>query len=141
MTNFENLEKIEEILKNEQYEKLCSDIKEKDYVYVIGNGDYICSWSYGLRYDTINTTKTFHSFESVGFITSNANDYGYDNLFQRWLETIVQEQDYKNSLIIGLSCSGKSENIINALDWGQEKGLASWLINGTESKVYSNGEY
>ena len=34
--------------------------------------------------------KTFHSFESVGFITSNANDYGYDNLFQRWLETIVR---------------------------------------------------
>ena len=123
MTNFENLEKkFEEILKNEQYKKLCSDIKEKDYVYVIGNGGlHFVAGHMACDMTRLIPRKTFHSFESVGFITSNANDYGYDNLFQRWLETIVQEQDYKNSLIIGLSCSGKSENIINALDWGQEK--------------------
>src|SRR3989338_3926572 len=44
-------------------------------------------------------------------ITSIANDYGYEHVFSRQLEGLGNKGD----VFIGLSTSGNSENIINAL--------------------------
>ena len=66
------------------------------------------------------SNKSFFSFDSVGFITSNANDYGFDNIFTRWMETIALAQDYDSTMVIGLSCSGRSKNVLNGLS-GQKR--------------------
>ena len=79
--------------------------------------------------------KAVFSFDSVGFITSNANDYGYENLFTRWLETITLVENPNDCLIIGLSCSGNSSNVINALHWAEEMNLATFLISGESSEI------
>ena len=40
-------------------------------------------------------------------------------------------------MIIGLSCSGRSENILKALDWGVNNDIPSWMISGSyESQEY-----
>src|SRR3954468_2728344 len=44
-------------------------------------------------------------------ITSIANDYGYDFVFSRQLEALAQPGD----LFIGISTSGNSQGIINAI--------------------------
>ena len=62
-------------------------------------------------------SKHVHSFDSFGFITSSANDYGFDSIFKRWIENCVPKE--KKSLLVGLSCSGTSKNIINAFEYGK----------------------
>jgi D-sedoheptulose 7-phosphate isomerase len=44
-------------------------------------------------------------------LTSIANDYGYDNVFKRQIEGIANKGD----VAIGISTSGNSSNVINAL--------------------------
>ena len=45
-------------------------------------------------------------------ITAIGNDYGFDNIFSRQLEALGNEND----VLIALSTSGNSKNIINAVD-------------------------
>ena len=49
-------------------------------------------------------------------LTAIGNDYGYDRIFDRQVESLAQEGD----VIIGISTSGNSENVISALKLGQE---------------------
>jgi D-sedoheptulose 7-phosphate isomerase len=44
-------------------------------------------------------------------ITSIGNDFGYNHIFDRQVEALANKSD----VVIGISTSGKSENIINAL--------------------------
>lgn len=44
-------------------------------------------------------------------ITSIANDYGYERVFDRQIEALANKGD----LIVGISTSGNSQNILNAL--------------------------
>ena len=47
------------------------------------------------------------SFDSFGFITSSANDFGFDSIFEMACYCICPSE---KSLLIGLSCSGSSKN-------------------------------
>ncbi|VAY87045.1 Phosphoheptose isomerase 1 [hydrothermal vent metagenome] len=49
-------------------------------------------------------------------LTAIGNDYGYDRVFDRQVEAIANSGD----LIIGISTSGNSKNVINALKLGQK---------------------
>ncbi|MBQ3431660.1 MAG: SIS domain-containing protein [Clostridia bacterium] len=44
-------------------------------------------------------------------ITSLANDFGYECVFEKQIETLANEKD----IVIGLTTSGKSENVLRAL--------------------------
>ena len=48
----------------------------------------------------------------TSMITAISNDYGYKNLFSRQLEAQAKEGD----VFIGITTSGKSENILNAFE-------------------------
>jgi len=52
----------------------------------------------------------------TSILTSLGNDYGYDRIFDRQVEALANKGD----LIIGISTSGNSQNIINALKLGKE---------------------
>jgi len=49
-------------------------------------------------------------------LTSIGNDFGYDKVFLRQLEALLNIND----LVIGISTSGNSSNIINALKYARE---------------------
>ena len=49
-------------------------------------------------------------------LTSIGNDYGYDRVFDRQVEALANKGD----LIIGISTSGNSKNIVNVLKLGRE---------------------
>ena len=49
-------------------------------------------------------------------LTSIGNDYGYDRIFDRQVEALANKGD----LIIGISTSGNSQNVINALKKAKE---------------------
>lgn len=51
-------------------------------------------------------------------LTAIGNDYGYDRVFDRQVESLAQSGD----VLIGISTSGNSTNVINAFHIGQEIG-------------------
>lgn len=59
-------------------------------------------------------------------ITAISNDYGYNRVFDRQVEAFVQEGD----LLIGISTSGESLNIISALLLAKEMGAKTLGFSG-----------
>jgi len=59
-------------------------------------------------------------------ITCTANDYGFEAIFSRGVEAFGQNGD----LLIGLSTSGQSKNVIRAVEAAQKLGLTTALFLG-----------
>ena len=62
----------------------------------------------------------------TSIITAIGNDYGFDRLFARQVEA----QGCAGDVFIGISTSGKSPNLVNALAACKEKGITSVAIVG-----------
>jgi D-sedoheptulose 7-phosphate isomerase len=60
-------------------------------------------------------------------MTSIANDYGYENTFARQVEAFVKEGD----LAVAFSTSGKSENVLRALELARRKGATTVGFTGS----------
>jgi len=59
-------------------------------------------------------------------LTAIGNDYGFERIFDRQLEALGREGD----LLIGISTSGNSPNVINALAYGKNSGMKSIGLTG-----------
>jgi D-sedoheptulose 7-phosphate isomerase len=60
-------------------------------------------------------------------LTSVANDYGFEQIFARQIEGLGQRGD----VLLALSTSGKSPNILAALRLARERGLITIAFTGT----------
>lgn len=67
--------------------------------------------------------------ESQSALTAIANDYGVEYIFSRQVEAHLKEND----LLIGLTTSGKSANILQALKSAQEIGVKTMLWTGSSA--------
>ncbi len=59
-------------------------------------------------------------------ITAIGNDYGFDRIFDRQVEAIGKEGD----LLIGISTSGNSRNVLRALEFGKDNGMNTLGLSG-----------
>ncbi len=59
-------------------------------------------------------------------ITAIGNDYGFDRIFDRQVEAIGKERD----LLIGISTSGNSRNVLRALEFGKDNGMNTLGLSG-----------
>ena len=59
-------------------------------------------------------------------ITASGNDYGFDRIFDRQVEAIGKEGD----LLIGISTSGNSRNVLRALAYGKDNGMNTIGLSG-----------
>jgi len=66
---------------------------------------------------------------NISVITAIANDYGYENIFVKQIEALGNGND----LLIGISTSGLSENILRGLEFAVEKGIKTVGLTGKES--------
>ena len=64
--------------------------------------------------------------DNIPTMLAVANDIGYDDVFSFQLKNKVKEKD----LVIGISGSGNSENVIRALDCAKEQGAITMGIVG-----------
>lgn len=65
-------------------------------------------------------------------LTSVANDLGYENIFVRQVEALCTEKD----LVIGITTSGNSANVVNAMQAAKEMGaITVGLTGGTGGKL------
>ena len=73
----------------------------------------------------------------TSIITAVGNDYGFDRLFARQVEA----QGCAGDVFIGISTSGKSPNLVNALAACQEKGITSVAIVGANPCPMDDYDY
>jgi D-sedoheptulose 7-phosphate isomerase len=63
-----------------------------------------------------------------GFLTATGNDYGFDQVFSRQVEGLGQPGD----VLVGITTSGNSRNVLEALRVAKEKGLRTIVLLGRD---------
>jgi D-sedoheptulose 7-phosphate isomerase len=61
-------------------------------------------------------------------LTCVGNDYGYDSIFSRFVEGLGNEGD----VLMGISTSGNSANIIRAVEAARQRGMKVVLLTGKD---------
>ena len=120
LCNFENIEnKIGEIINTPNWKLLIKKFKVAEHIYVIGNGGNWAVATHAAVDLARLTNKKVFSLDSTCYVTSIANDAGYENIFSKWLNLYADKK--KNSLLISFSATGTSKNIVNAINWSQKR--------------------
>mgnify|MGYP000740082432 FL=1 len=102
-------------------------------IYTMGNGgsgasashaagDFLKGASYGLdkRFKMICLNDNLPSMMAI------ANDIGWDHIFVEPLKNFLSKDD----LVIGISGSGNSKNVVNALEYANEQGATTVAMSG-----------
>jgi D-sedoheptulose 7-phosphate isomerase len=64
--------------------------------------------------------------DNVSWMTALGNDYAYEDIFVRQLENYARPGD----VVLALSVSGNSPNVVKALEWAATHGLATLALVG-----------
>lgn len=67
-------------------------------------------------------------------ISCVANDYGYEYVFSRYVEAMGNEGD----VLLGISTSGNSKNVINAVEVAKRMGMKTIILTGKTGGLLSN---
>jgi D-sedoheptulose 7-phosphate isomerase len=107
--------------------------REDRQVFIIGNGGSAATASH-MACDLqktvgLNRTKKFRAMsltDNVPIMTAWANDFDYTHIFSGPLETFIKPDD----LVIAISGSGNSPNVIRAIEMANEKGAVTIGMSG-----------
>ncbi len=66
------------------------------------------------------------SISDPSHITCVANDYGFDEVFSRYVEAVGNKGD----ILLGISTSGNSGNVINAVKVARKQGIKTIVLTG-----------
>tara|TARA_B100001540_G_scaffold314937_1_gene340942 strand:+ start:438 stop:983 length:546 start_codon:yes stop_codon:yes gene_type:complete len=140
---YSDLNRICENIERNSFEKLYFKIKnfkkkKSNKVLIFGNGAGASIASH-VANDMSNTLKIKTlSFDSATQLTCYSNDYGYEN----WVVKVLEVFFEKGDLIIFLSASGMSKNMINAAKHCKKKKIDFFSITGfkKENKLNKNSK-
>lgn len=68
------------------------------------------------------------AISDVSHLSCVSNDFGYDYVFSRYIEAVGREGD----VLFGISTSGNSVNVINAVKAAKDKGMSIILLTGKQ---------
>lgn len=106
--------------------RLAEAIKNARKVLVCGNGGSAANAMHWCN-DLISVGIRAHALTAdIATVTAIANDFGYGLIFERQLTVLGDKGD----LLIALSGSGNSSNILRAIIKAQELGMKTWAIVG-----------
>jgi D-sedoheptulose 7-phosphate isomerase len=94
-------------------------------VFFVGNGGSAATASHFANDLAIGTSSYERPFRVVSLtdnqaiITALANDFGYDEVFVRQLKVLGRKGD----VVVGISASGNSPNLIRAFEYAKETGI------------------
>ena len=103
--------------------------KNKSKILIFGNGGSAAIASHISVDLTKNIKVKAMNFNEADLITCFANDYGYE----KWIEKTIDFYADKNDILILISSSGKSKNMINACKAAKRKKISK-IITLTGSK-------
>ena len=85
-----------------------------------------CDHVKGIRTATDLSPRVFSLSTNVEVLTAIANDTGYENIFVYQL----QSQSEAGDVLLAVSSSGRSPNIVRALTWARDQGLRTVAVTG-----------
>ncbi|MCX8580855.1 D-sedoheptulose 7-phosphate isomerase [Gilliamella sp. B3482] len=68
------------------------------------------------------------AISDVSHISCVGNDYGFDSIFSRYVEGVGQKGD----VLLGISTSGNSTNVIKAIEAAKQKGMKIITLTGKD---------
>ena len=124
--------------------KIINAYKNKKKVVLFGNGgsaadaQHIAAEFVGKFYKDRESLPALALHTNTSIITATANDYGYDVIFERQVSSLVNEGD----IVIGISTSGNSPNVIKGLKKAKEKHAITIGFTGQkENKIEKIADY
>ena len=121
-------------------EKIMETIAKKNTIFFAGNGgsastashfvnDLLTAYTYeqtAERPFTNKKAKVQSLTESTGIVTGLTNDFNFADIFVNQLRTISDAGD----MLVIITASGNSQNLLNAVSYGNENGIFTVAIVG-----------
>jgi D-sedoheptulose 7-phosphate isomerase len=99
-------------------------------VFFIGNGGSAATASHFANDLSIGTNEYDKPFrvlsltDNVPVLTAIGNDFGYEQIFVRQLRVLARKGD----VVVGISASGNSPNLLNAFEYARSAGIRTVAI-------------
>ena len=123
---YELINNVNENLIEQSVQLIQRSIHNKSKVYIVGNGGSASIASH-VSVDFAKVARVPSStFNNSNLITCFANDYGYEN----WVVEAIKAYTNFNDLIILISSSGTSKNIVNAAQYCKDNNIDLITLSG-----------
>jgi D-sedoheptulose 7-phosphate isomerase len=115
--------------------KMASSINDGGKILICGNGgsasdsQHFSAELVGRFYKNREALPAIALTTDTSIITAIANDFGYETIFSRQVDALGQPND----IFIGLSTSGNSENVIQAVLAAKKKQMYTIALTGADS--------
>ena len=118
---------------NKAANAIVSASRKKKSIFVCGNGGsaaisnhYVCDYLKFLRQNTKLKPKVISLSSNIETITAVGNDINYDQIFKYQAESLFE----RNDLLIIISSSGNSPNIVEVLNYAKKKKVKTIGFSG-----------
>ncbi len=115
--------------------------KKGNNIYIMGNGGsastashFTCDFNKGLSYKKDIRFKMICLNDNIATMLAYSNDLGYENVFVEQLKNFLKKDD----VVIGISGSGNSKNILNAIEYANELGAKTVGLTGFDGGKLKN---
>lgn len=102
-------------------------------IFIMGNGGsaatashYVCDFNKGISFGKDKKFKFICLNDNIPSMMAYGNDMSYNDIFVYPLQTYYNEGD----VVIGISGSGNSENVVRAIKWAKENGATTIGLTG-----------
>jgi D-sedoheptulose 7-phosphate isomerase len=92
-------------------------------VFIMGNGGsastashFVCDLAKNTRREGLPHFRVIGLTDNMAIFSAYANDEGYENVFAKQLANLIMPDD----IVIGISASGNSKNVLNAIEEAQK---------------------
>lgn len=144
MLNFENIgERFTTIVATDEWQRLQEKFNECDDIYVLGHGGNLAVADHAAIDITrlSNGTKNAICPSSAVVATSLINDTSFDQWMVSWLSARTSTRtsaQMKKSLVLGVSSSGGSIDVLKALQWANSNNMQIAMISSKDIPMEIN---
>ena len=130
----------------ERIEKLIvNTIKNRGNIYIIGNGGssstashYVVDFTKKLDFNELPRVNIYNLSDNISTVTAYATDISYEDIYFEQLKNKIVNSD----MLIVLSASGKSKNLLKAAKYAKErKASVVSIVGNFEGEVLKFSDY
>jgi D-sedoheptulose 7-phosphate isomerase len=137
----EALKKLDIDQMNELVKMIYNAYQKGKQIFILGNGGsatcashWVCDFGKGINTKSSKRMKIISLSDNVSILTALGNDISYNHVFKYQLENLAEAGD----LVICLSVSGNSQNLVMAVDYCNTIGCDTISITGDYNGTLRN---